>query len=139
MLLIESTNGSIKTPDRGMVGRHAVYDEAMLITPKIDEAFRDQQDEKEWQVVIKRGTELSTVTYPFNPLDAVGWHGDLAPVQAQRQGHPAPDEPPLSPAAFGPHHLGRQPLRHLHLRAEAPSSRRPGGAQGAVLPQQRRL
>jgi homogentisate 1,2-dioxygenase len=24
---------------------------------------------------------LSTVTYPFNPLDAVGWHGDLAPVR----------------------------------------------------------
>ncbi len=81
MLLIESTNGSIKTPDRGMVGRHAVYDEAMLITPKIDDPFRDQQDEKEWQVVIKRGGELSVVTYPFNPLDAVGWHGDLAPVR----------------------------------------------------------
>jgi homogentisate 1,2-dioxygenase len=81
MLLIECTNGTIKTPDRGMVGRHAIYDEAMLLTPKIDEAFLDQQGNSEWNVLIKRSGEISTVTYPFNPLDAVGWHGDLAPVR----------------------------------------------------------
>jgi homogentisate 1,2-dioxygenase len=81
LLLIESSNGSIKTPDRGMVGRHALYDEAILETPRIDEAFKAQQDEREWRVVIKRRGELSVVTYPFNPLDAEGWHGDLAPVR----------------------------------------------------------
>jgi homogentisate 1,2-dioxygenase len=80
-LLIESSNGSYKIPERGLVGRHAVYDEAILDTPKIDDAFRDQQGEREWQVHIKRRDQLSTVTYPFNPLDAVGWHGDLAPVR----------------------------------------------------------
>lgn len=81
MLLFESTNGTIKAPDRGMVGRHAIYDEAMLDTPSINEAFKAQYDEKEWQVLIKRRDVLSTVTYPFNPLDAVGWHGDLVPVR----------------------------------------------------------
>ena len=81
MLLFECSNGTIRTPDRGMVGRHAVYDEAMLDTPRIDEAFKAQYDEKEWRVVIKRREALSTVTYPFNPLDAVGWHGDLVPVR----------------------------------------------------------
>ena len=81
MLLIESTNGSYKIPERGLVGRHAVYDEAILDTPAIDEAFKDQKDEKEWQVHIKRRNQISTVTYPFNPLDAVGWHGDLSPVR----------------------------------------------------------
>ena len=80
-LLIESSNGSYKIPERGLVGRHAVYDEAILDTPRIDDAFRDQQGEREWQVHIKRRDQLSTVTYPFNPLDAVGWHGDLAPVR----------------------------------------------------------
>lgn len=80
-LLIESSNGSYKIPERGLVGRHAVYDEAILDTPKIDEAFRDQQGEEQWQVHIKRRDQISTVTYPFNPLDAVGWHGDLAPVR----------------------------------------------------------
>jgi homogentisate 1,2-dioxygenase len=81
MLLIESTNGSYTVPERGLVGRHAVYDEAMLDTPQIDEAFREQQDEDEWQVHIKRRNSISTVVYPFNPLDAVGWHGDLMPVR----------------------------------------------------------
>jgi homogentisate 1,2-dioxygenase len=81
MLLFECSNGSIRTPERGSVGRHAVYDEAMLETPRIDEAFKSQYDEKEWAVVVKRRDLISTVTYPFNPLDAVGWHGDLAPVR----------------------------------------------------------
>lgn len=81
MLLIESTNGTIKEPERGMVGRHALYDEGMFQTPQINAQFKDQQDEKEWQVVIKRHGEKSVVTYPFNPLDAVGWQGDLVPIK----------------------------------------------------------
>lgn len=80
LLLIESTNGSIKAPDRGMLGRHALYDEAMFDTPKIDEAFAAQKD-GDWDVLIWRRGLVSTVSYPFNPLDAVGWHGDLAPVR----------------------------------------------------------
>ncbi|HLR86535.1 MAG TPA: homogentisate 1,2-dioxygenase domain-containing protein, partial [Wenzhouxiangella sp.] len=43
--------------------------------------FKAQQDENEWQVKIKRRNRISTVTFPFNPLDAVGWKGDLAPVR----------------------------------------------------------
>lgn len=81
MLLFECTNGTIRTPDRGMVGRHAVYDEAILGTPQIDDAFRAQQGEDEWHVKIRRSGEISTVVYPFNPLDAVGWHGDLSVVK----------------------------------------------------------
>ena len=53
----------------------------MLDTPRIDDAFKDQQDDAEWRVAIKRRGAISTVTYPFNPLDAVGWHGDLCVVR----------------------------------------------------------
>ena len=81
MLLFEATNGAIRAPDRGMVGRHALYDEAILDAPAINERFLAQQGETEWRVLIRRRGELSTVAYPFNPLDAVGWHGDLAPVR----------------------------------------------------------
>ncbi|PWC47018.1 homogentisate 1,2-dioxygenase [Azospirillum sp. TSA6c] len=81
LLLIEATNGAIRTPDRGLVGRHALYDEAILDTPAIDDAFKAQQNEREWRVLIRRRRALSSVLYPFNPLDAVGWHGDLAPVR----------------------------------------------------------
>lgn len=81
LLLIEATNSSYQLPDKGLVGAHAIFDPAMLDVPAIDEAFKAQQDEKKWQVRIKRRQLISTVTYPFNPLDAMGWKGDLAPVR----------------------------------------------------------
>jgi homogentisate 1,2-dioxygenase len=81
LLLIECSNGSYTLPEKGLVGNHAIFDPAMLDIPAIDSAFRAQQGEHETRVVIKRQNRLSTVTYPFNPLDAVGWHGDLVPVR----------------------------------------------------------
>jgi len=81
LLMFECTNGTIRTPDRGMVGRHALYDEAILDTPKIDDAFKAQWGEHETHVHIRRRGEISTVVYPFNPLDAIGWHGDLSVVR----------------------------------------------------------
>jgi homogentisate 1,2-dioxygenase len=77
-LMIEATNASYMLPDKGLVGNHAIFDAAMLDTPRIDEAFRAQQDEEPWRVAIKRRNEISTAAYPFNPLDAVGWHGELS-------------------------------------------------------------
>ncbi len=81
LLLIEATNSSYRLPDKGIVGDHAIFDPAVLDVPSMDEAFRDQQSDDEWRVSIKRRGELSTITYPFNPLDAIGWHGTLAPVR----------------------------------------------------------
>jgi homogentisate 1,2-dioxygenase len=78
-LLIEATNASYSLPDKGMLGQHAIFDPAMLDTPRMDEPFRAQQGEsRDWCVEVKRRGVLSRVTYPFNPLDAVGWHGDLS-------------------------------------------------------------
>jgi len=81
ILMIEATNDSYRLPDKGLVGPHAIFDPAMLTVPSINDAFRAQQGEIETQVLIKRRNALTTVTYPFNPLDAVGWHGDLLPVR----------------------------------------------------------
>ncbi|GIX26808.1 MAG: homogentisate 1,2-dioxygenase [Burkholderiales bacterium] len=81
LLLLEATNESYRLPEKGIAGEHAVFDPAALDVPAMDEAFRAQQGETEWRVVIKRRGALSTQTFPFNPLDAVGWHGTLAPVR----------------------------------------------------------
>ena len=85
ILLIESTNAGFSLPDKGIVGTHAFFDPAMLDTPLIDKKFLDQQTAvgatERWQVRIKRKNNISTVTYPYNPLDAVGWHGSLMPVK----------------------------------------------------------
>jgi homogentisate 1,2-dioxygenase len=81
-LMIEAVNSSYALPDKGLLGPHALFDPAMLDTPRMDELFVAQQtDDARWQVRVKRHQAISTVTYPFNPLDAIGWHGDLAVVR----------------------------------------------------------
>ncbi|MGR9107694.1 MAG: homogentisate 1,2-dioxygenase [Gammaproteobacteria bacterium] len=80
-LMIEATHDSFRLPDKGVVGSQAIFDPAVLDAPSIDEAFLAQQNESEWRVLVKSRNRLSTITYPFNPLDAVGWHGTLMPVR----------------------------------------------------------
>lgn len=76
-LMVEASNAAYMLPDRGPLGPHAVFDPGVLDTPKVDEAFRAQADERPWTVEVKRRGVLSTIRYPFNPLDAVGWKGNL--------------------------------------------------------------
>ncbi|MEA2092935.1 MAG: homogentisate 1,2-dioxygenase [Pseudomonadota bacterium] len=81
VLMIEATFESYRLPEKGIVGRHAIFDPAMLDVPQIDDAFLAQQTEDPWEVRIKRRGQFSMLRYPFNPLDAVGWHGSLLPVR----------------------------------------------------------
>jgi homogentisate 1,2-dioxygenase len=81
VLLIEATDSSYQLPEKGMVGDHAVFDPAVLDTPTIDDAFIAQQTASSCELVVKRRGTLSKITYPFNPLDAMGWHGTLVPVR----------------------------------------------------------
>ena len=78
LLMIEATNASYMLPEKGLVGGHAIFDPAMLDAPRVDEAFLAQQEEKPWRVAVKRRNAVSTVSFPYNPLDAIGWHGDLS-------------------------------------------------------------
>ena len=81
-LLIQATNTSYTLPDKGLLGPHAIFDPAMLDAPALDDVFKAQQRDNEvWKVRVKRHNQISTVTYPFNPLDAIGWHGDLSVVR----------------------------------------------------------
>jgi homogentisate 1,2-dioxygenase len=82
VLMIQATNTHYKLPDRGLMGPHAQFDPAMLDTPAMDDVFRAHQAEPgDVRVEVKKRGQVSTVTYPYNPLDAIGWHGDLAPVR----------------------------------------------------------
>jgi homogentisate 1,2-dioxygenase len=82
ILTIQATNGHFTLPDKGLLGPHALFDPAMLDMPVMDEAFRAHQAEDgETAVHIKKRGQVSVATYPWNPLDAVGWHGELAPVR----------------------------------------------------------
>lgn len=82
ILTIQATNGHFTLPDKGLLGPHALFDPALLATPEMDEAFRAHQaQDGETAVHIKKRGQVSVATYPWNPLDAVGWHGELAPVR----------------------------------------------------------
>ncbi|EOX1539277.1 homogentisate 1,2-dioxygenase [Vibrio cholerae] len=81
ILMIENTDAAYALPEKGLVGNHAVFDPAVLDVPSINDQFRAQYSEQQTQVQVKRHGQLSTITFPFNPLDAVGWHGDLSVVR----------------------------------------------------------
>ncbi|MCP5372955.1 MAG: homogentisate 1,2-dioxygenase [Hyphomicrobiales bacterium] len=81
ILMVEATNDAFGLPNKGPIGRQAIFDQTVLDVPAIDEAFQDQYSEAETATIVKRQNALTTITYPFNPLDATGWHGDLAPVR----------------------------------------------------------
>ena len=82
VFMIQATNSHFTLPDKGLLGPHAVFDPAMLDTPVMDEAFRAHQAlEGSFPVEIKKRGAVSVATYGYNPLDAVGWHGELAPVR----------------------------------------------------------
>jgi homogentisate 1,2-dioxygenase len=81
-VLSMATNGSYLLPGQG-AGRTAcdLSIPPCWDTPKIDDMFLKQQGPAPGEVKIKRRDAISTVTFPYNPLDAVGWKGDLAPVR----------------------------------------------------------
>ncbi len=82
VLTIQATNTHYTLPDKGLLGPHAIFDPAMLDMPVMDEAFRDHQAQAgEFPVRIKKRGQVSVATYDYNPLDAVGWHGELSPVR----------------------------------------------------------
>jgi len=80
VLMVEATNGHYQLPDKGLLGPNAIVDAAVFRTPEINDAFQAQYSQDDWTVQVKRLQKISTINYPFNPLDAVGWQGDLMPV-----------------------------------------------------------
>ena len=72
-LIIQSKH-EFEQPEKGLLGQHALYDPAAITTP---EPAPMLDDNTEWEIRIKVEDEISKVVYPFNPMDVVGWKGDL--------------------------------------------------------------
>jgi homogentisate 1,2-dioxygenase len=76
-LLIESFS-EVTIPDRNQLGPNAIFDPAMVDTPELEPyEVNPKEGPREWAVHIKRESQITKVFYPFNPLDVVGWKGDL--------------------------------------------------------------
>jgi homogentisate 1,2-dioxygenase len=76
-LVIESA-GEVELPDRGLLGRHALFDPDVIEVPA--PAPRASDARGDHVVAVQRSGRISRLTYPFDPLSTtVGWKGDLAP------------------------------------------------------------
>ena len=91
-LIIESYS-EIGLPERGMLGHHALFDPGVIRTPEPSALLQEAlggpaagsralpREDNEWEVVIRRENALTSVFYPFNPLDVVAWKGDATTWQ----------------------------------------------------------
>jgi homogentisate 1,2-dioxygenase len=77
LLTVEALSGRFRLPDRGLLGRHAIFDPAILEVPEPE----PHDETGEFRVCVQREGQVSTITYPFHPFDVVGWKGDLAPIR----------------------------------------------------------
>jgi homogentisate 1,2-dioxygenase len=75
--LIIQSKAEFDQPDRGLLGQHALYDPAAVTVPEPSPPQVEEEANREWEVRIRCDGEYSKVFYPFNPLDVVGWKGDL--------------------------------------------------------------
>jgi homogentisate 1,2-dioxygenase len=72
-LLTLATTAEIEPPDKGLLGRHALWDESAVRIPDVD----PHDEAGDFEVVVRHRGRRTTIHYPFHPLDVVGWKGDL--------------------------------------------------------------
>lgn len=75
-LRIESAS-EFEEPSRGILGPNALYDQTAITTPEV--AKGSEQGKESYTVEIKRLGKITSVKYPFNPLDSLGWKGSVYP------------------------------------------------------------
>ncbi|HVJ09145.1 MAG TPA: homogentisate 1,2-dioxygenase [Acidisarcina sp.] len=75
--LIIQSKAEFNQPERGLLGQHALYDPAVIVVPEPSPLSSKAEDRDEWEVRIRCEGEHSKVFYPFNPIDVIGWKGDL--------------------------------------------------------------
>lgn len=76
ILKVESAS-EFEEPTRGILGPNALYDQTAIFVPEAQ--LGSEQNLKEYKIQIKHCGEMTTVTYPFNPLDVKGWKGSVYP------------------------------------------------------------
>lgn len=81
LLAIEATADVLRWPERGLVGQHAFIDPALAVVPSLDDAYAAQKADGPTEVVVKRAGQLTTYRFAHNPLDTVGYQGDLLPYR----------------------------------------------------------
>ena len=114
-----------------------IFDPAALETPKLD-APSKRSATANGRCRSSAAAQITTITYPFNPLDAVGWKGNLSAVKLNWRD--------IRPVMSHRYHI--PPSVHSTFVADRfvvctfvprPHRKRSRRAESAVLPFQRRL
>jgi homogentisate 1,2-dioxygenase len=74
--LIIEAHSEIGFPDKGMLGQHALFDPAILKAPTPSPVPEGERRGR-FELKIKRCEEITSVIYPFYPINTVGWKGTL--------------------------------------------------------------
>lgn len=79
--VIENRNSHYEEPERGLVGRHAIYDPAQLEKPDLEALHREQKKAgvQVLEVEVKHSDEVTLFQYEECVFDTLGWKGDLFP------------------------------------------------------------
>ncbi|KUL55334.1 hypothetical protein ADL22_00050 [Streptomyces sp. NRRL F-4489] len=81
---VMETRDPLTLPERGPLGHFLPFDRGVLDVPRLDAGLpvpSAQNADGEWEVLVKRGGELSSIFYAFDPADVQGWTGSLAPFR----------------------------------------------------------
>ncbi|MGX1755364.1 homogentisate 1,2-dioxygenase [Streptomyces lydicus] len=81
---VVETREPITLPERGMLGHFLPFDRGVLDVPRLDAGSTvpsAQNPAGEWEVLVQRAGELSSIFYAFDPADVEGWTGTLAPFR----------------------------------------------------------
>lgn len=80
-LVIENRTSHYEQPDRGLVGRHAIYDVSAFGKPNLEElqAYLKKVNDSTLEISVKRLDQVTRFEYDKSIYDTLGWKGDLFP------------------------------------------------------------
>ncbi len=113
LLMIEATGGNYRLPDRGMLGRHSIFDPGVLDRPASRRSLS----------CAARGRTLGSgrqarrdgsATSPIRSIRSMRWDGRATCTRyAQHGGHPAGRQRAPAPPAVGAQHVREPAFRRL--------------------------
>lgn len=79
--IVENFNSLYEEPDRGIVGRHGVYDIAQISRPNLEKQydFLAQNKQAVTDIQVKHAGEFTRFEFAECYYDVVGWKGDFFP------------------------------------------------------------
>lgn len=79
--VVENYGSHYEEPDRGLVGRHAIYDPNAIGKPDLELLHKRLQElgQPVHEIEVKHNGEITTFIYDETIYDVVGWKGDLYP------------------------------------------------------------